>query len=309
MSYHKILLAVPFQNINENTLQLAVEIAHQNDAQLTLFGVAEDIEKEYEDWLTTKRSDELLESMRSKYEGILKGHVARLKSTYDKVDCAVVSGIAFVEIVKKAAADHSDLLILDAVSTAHPHQRFMGSTTKHVLRKCPCAVLAVREKGKPSTVVAAVDVFAPTPEGLKLNGAIVRSAVEMAQNNGAKLHVVYAMQPVAEPMLSAWGVGSDYTMDLLESELNAKGYKLLNELIEKTVPQTLSCEASVIEGHPRDAIPAYVDQHNMDMIVLGTLCRTGIKGFLMGNTAESILADVKCSILALKPEGFQSTVA
>jgi hypothetical protein len=41
---------------------------------------------------------------------------------------------------------------------------------------------------------------------------------------------------------------------------------------------------------------------------MGTVCRTGAAGFLIGNTAETILADVTCSILALKPEGFISPI-
>jgi nucleotide-binding universal stress UspA family protein len=36
--------------------------------------------------------------------------------------------------------------------------------------------------------------------------------------------------------------------------------------------------------------------------------RTGIPGFLIGNTAEQVLSEVTCSVLALKPRGFVSPV-
>jgi len=39
---------------------------------------------------------------------------------------------------------------------------------------------------------------------------------------------------------------------------------------------------------------------------MGTVCRTGIAGFLIGNTAENVLNDVDCSVLTVKPEGFAS---
>ena len=61
-------------------------------------------------------------------------------------------------------------------------------------------------------------------------------------------------------------------------------------------------------GNPRDVLPLYVEENQIDLISMGTVCRTGIKGFLIGNTAESILAEVQCSVLALKPDGFVSTV-
>ena len=46
----------------------------------------------------------------------------------------------------------------------------------------------------------------------------------------------------------------------------------------------------------------------IDLIVMGTVGRTGISGFLIGNTAEKILNTVDCSVLTLKPEGFKSPV-
>jgi universal stress protein E len=42
----------------------------------------------------------------------------------------------------------------------------------------------------------------------------------------------------------------------------------------------------------------------VDLLVMGTVARTGISGFHFGNTAETILEQVKCSTLALKPANF-----
>jgi universal stress protein E len=39
-----------------------------------------------------------------------------------------------------------------------------------------------------------------------------------------------------------------------------------------------------------------------------TVGRTGIPGLLMGNTAETILQQVNCSVLAIKPPGFVTPV-
>ncbi len=43
-------------------------------------------------------------------------------------------------------------------------------------------------------------------------------------------------------------------------------------------------------------------------IVVGAVARTGIAGFFMGNTAESILTQLDCSVLIVKPSGFFSPV-
>lgn len=46
----------------------------------------------------------------------------------------------------------------------------------------------------------------------------------------------------------------------------------------------------------------------VDCIVVGTVARTGIAGFIMGNNAETILERIDCSLLAIKPPGFVTPV-
>ena len=45
-----------------------------------------------------------------------------------------------------------------------------------------------------------------------------------------------------------------------------------------------------------------------DLLVMGTISRTGIAGLVLGSTAERMLGLVDCSILAVKPRGFETTV-
>jgi len=47
---------------------------------------------------------------------------------------------------------------------------------------------------------------------------------------------------------------------------------------------------------------------DVDLMIMGTVARTGIPGFFIGNTAESILSQIDCSVLTIKPPGFVSPV-
>jgi len=51
-----------------------------------------------------------------------------------------------------------------------------------------------------------------------------------------------------------------------------------------------------------------VENKNIDILVMGTVARTGIPGFVIGNTAENIVQKLSCSLMALKPRGFVSPV-
>jgi hypothetical protein len=62
----------------------------------------------------------------------------------------------------------------------------------------------------------------------------------------------------------------------------------------------------VLKGDAEALIPALAKRKGIELIVMGTVCRTGIAGFIVGNTAENILQQVDCSVLTVKPEGFVS---
>lgn len=71
----------------------------------------------------------------------------------------------------------------------------------------------------------------------------------------------------------------------------------------------LKPQLHLIKGLARKEVPALARRLQVDCIVMGTVARTGIRGFIMGNTAETILEQIDCSVLAIKPPGFVTPVA
>lgn len=53
---------------------------------------------------------------------------------------------------------------------------------------------------------------------------------------------------------------------------------------------------------------AFARRSRVDLIVMGTVARTGIAGIPMGNTAEAVLDRVDCSYLTVKPERFECPI-
>jgi nucleotide-binding universal stress UspA family protein len=64
----------------------------------------------------------------------------------------------------------------------------------------------------------------------------------------------------------------------------------------------------MLKGHPEEVIPQFVVSEGIDLVVMGTVARTGIAGLLIGNTAERLLQRLITSVLAVKPDGFVSPV-
>jgi nucleotide-binding universal stress UspA family protein len=63
-----------------------------------------------------------------------------------------------------------------------------------------------------------------------------------------------------------------------------------------------------IKGDAANVIPQLAYEQHMELIVMGTVGRTGLPGLIIGNTAEEILSQADCSVLTVKPEGFKTPV-
>ena len=70
----------------------------------------------------------------------------------------------------------------------------------------------------------------------------------------------------------------------------------------------LEYKAHFLEGEASNLIFQAVKKEKINLIVMGTVSRSGIEGLLIGNTAEKVLQDVDCSVLTLKPDNFVSPV-
>ncbi len=84
--------------------------------------------------------------------------------------------------------------------------------------------------------------------------------------------------------------------------------RMLDDLLGKYDLSKLRHRVHLVKGPARALIPAVAGREQIDLLVMGTVCRTGVPGFLIGNTAESVLQQVDCSVLAVKPEGFVTPV-
>ena len=79
-------------------------------------------------------------------------------------------------------------------------------------------------------------------------------------------------------------------------------------LLERYSLNDIDHELLLPRGLPQQEIPEVVEHRDIDLIIMGTVNRTGIPGLLIGTAAETILAAVQCGVLAVKPEGFVTPV-
>ena len=223
-------------------------------------------------------------------------------------------GVPFLEIIRQVLRSKHDLVMITAEGRSVVREFFFGNTAMRLMRKCPCAVWVVNPRGHNNytRILAAVDPRPDDEKAEKLNIKIMDLAISQANLNNSELHIVHA-----------WEVtGSDLeTLCSEEAKLGPKGTnaKILHRhesMHRKTLEQLLGLydltdvkhHVHLPQGSPATSITQIADKQQIDLIVMGTVVRTGIPGFLIGNTAESVLHQASCAVLAVKPEGFVTPV-
>ena len=64
----------------------------------------------------------------------------------------------------------------------------------------------------------------------------------------------------------------------------------------------------LVEGNIAEIMEHIRERLRIDVLVMGSVGRAGIPGFILGNTAEKILNQINCTVLAVKPDGFITPV-
>lgn len=226
----------------------------------------------------------------------------------------VVMGIPFVAVIHEVLREGHDLVMLAPDGRPRFIEKWFGSTAMHLLRKCPCPVWVVRpdDAGRSRRVLAAVDTTDLPWEDVKrsINPSILELAGSISRMDASDLHVVQVWSVPFEGYLEVRGGMDDQALRRLGEQTEQKYRRRLSRLSQE-VELGGAGELHVHLKRSEDAaaeIVKFVDEEQVDLLVMGTVCRTGVAGFFIGNTAEEVLSAVDCSVLTVKPAGFVSPV-
>jgi universal stress protein E len=322
-----------FQNIlfvkslgnDEAAMAHAVALAKHNQTGLTLVKATEQIPDVsgagFSKETVAKIKQAVLDSYRNELEELAEPHQDTIK-----YDMSVLEGIPFLVITQDVLRNDRDLVIKAVDSEKGLSSRLFGSVDMRLLRKCPCPIWLVHpeQPNRIKKIVAAVDFDEPGEkvENQNLNKQIMEMSLSLAHREGAELHMVHAWcanldENVNAPLGFLHGLSKPPEFDV---ERGIKEYgitrerrlaKLMDEAkawVGEDVFDAIKPKTHAIQGRARQVVPEQTLKLDADLLVMGTVGRTGIPGFFMGNTAESILNRIDCSVLALKPEGFVSPV-
>lgn len=115
----------------------------------------------------------------------------------------------------------------------------------------------------------------------------LRFAVPLAQKFAAKIHLVHVLPSPRKAELD----------DL--PRLKYSAIKRLGDMSAQ-MPPRLRAGNAVLVGRPAEEILALVARNNIDLIVLTTKGRTGLRRVLVGSTAEHIMRHAQCPVMSVR---------
>lgn len=305
-SYKNILVVADVNNVEQSALARAFQIVRDlpNPALITFFLSIYDFSYDMTSMLSSEERDAMRRGVIQQREGWMKevaqpylkdGVEFNVKVVWHHRPYEAIIGEVFSgshDIVLKATRQH------DALESV-----FFTPTDWHLLRKCPCPVLLVKNHDWPvnGNIIASVHVGSENTTHIALNESMVEQGLKFSKQLNAELFLVnsYPVTP------------ANITVELPEFDPTSytdavRGFHLT---AMKALRQKYGIDEEhtrVNEGLPEDVIPKAAKELDVGLVILGTTGRTGLSAVFIGNTAENVIDKINCDVLALKPEGFIS---
>jgi nucleotide-binding universal stress UspA family protein len=289
-----VIAAIDFAPSCQNALREAVRIAALHDAQVIAIHVMnESLVTELKKALSASQA-----AVRAEWEGRLRKFVTE-SDPNDGVQVEVRIGHPFVELAEASQVHQADLLVMGSKSAANARHR-VGVIAAKCVRKAPVDVLLVSEtaRGPFKHLVTCVDFSDNSAKA-------VRVALQMAQEDGAALDCLHVYQSTLAMSLDYGGLAAPLPVGADAETLETWRLEL-EEFVKPIIVETgtsVPVTCRVVERvNIREAIVDHVTERQADLVVLGTRGKTGIREMLIGTTAEKVVTDAPCSILAVKPD-------
>lgn len=308
MKRFKNILYIVDQDItNENVIaKKVITLARLNSASVTVVSILEDGLFEQFNRSVLQNGKELTNMLTEQLSSDIHRFISDDNWSGIKVSGKVLQGKGFISIIQKVLRDKHDLIIKRGSSI-----RGIDQLSMRLIRKCPCPIWIV--KGKESReltrILGAVDVATDNQETKLLNKKIVELSYSLAQREGGEAHYLHAWHMQAESMLRGPRFKfSDSKIEQMKKQLEKESRENLSSLLESLHIERRPSNMHVLEGKTDTVIEKVLESLQIDVLVVGTIGRSGIPGLLIGNTVEKLLTRVPCSVLAVKPDGYESPV-
>jgi nucleotide-binding universal stress UspA family protein len=291
MSFKKILCPTDFSPGSQQALNVAARLAKEADAELVIVhscfipASMYALDRPFPADLVNKLTDDAQRGLDLAVADVTMAGVKH-------VSAKLVSGVPWTEIVGQLEKHGFDLCVIGTHGRTGLARVLLGSVAEKVVRHAPCAVLAVRPDAEVKPFAHAL-----VPTDFSETAANAIDVAKTVVPPGGAITLVHVTElPIA------------YSGDTSMAELAITLDKDAVDVLEQTAARLRSStdlRASTCSriGYPGAEILAMIDEdRSIDLVVMGSRGRTGIKRALLGSIAEKVVRHARCPVLVARKQ-------
>jgi nucleotide-binding universal stress UspA family protein len=292
---HKILFPTDFSDASSAALGHALMLADRFNAALTMLHAASSREAEKNIQFPQLEPDtDEIEAFFEEQLAQMIGAAPSHKLHIDRVVCR--SNDPTGEIGSYADLNGIDLIIMGTHGRTGLSHWLMGSVAEHVVRTANCPVMTVRACKESAEVAPYLDILVPIDFSPYAQKAL-RYARTLAHLFDANLHLLHVLDLPIHP--THYGLGNDVLVRL-NPEVQRRSYEEMELLMAKMSPLKVAYQTHVREGRAYSEIVRFVQEQEIDLIVMGTHGLSGLEHFLLGGTTDKVVRHAPCPVLTVK---------
>ena len=131
----------------------------------------------------------------------------------------------------------------------------------------------------------------------------IEKGMELARLSGGTVYAVYVMSTA---YLTTMDSGAYSFVDInpywerIREALKNQGQQAVNYIKKLGEAKGIKVESILLEGYPSDELIRYAEENKMDIVIMGTLGKSGIDRFILGSVTENILRHSKVPVMVVK---------
>lgn len=266
-SFEKLLLAVDMSEFSEGAISEAISLARKCSSKLYVIAVLEtNIEFETMGYQAFQRKEK---------EAVRYLESVKERASKEGLSCEVVlrKGEKLYQfIIDEAVEKKVDIIVIGRRKGLA--KLLMGDFTAKVIGNAPCNVLVV-----PKAARIEYGKILVATDGSEHSDAAVAEAIGIAKRCGSRILALSVMRD-----------------EIGKAEAAAN----VNKVIELVKKEGVENEAIMSFGRPSDVIVETAGDKGVDLIIMGTYGKTGIRKMLMGSATEKVIGNVGCAVLVVR---------
>jgi nucleotide-binding universal stress UspA family protein len=224
----------------------------------------------------------------------LEARLRHLLAEVELASCLVREGRPAETILAEAATSRADLIVIGADGLDHGRRPHLGSTVRRVIEHATCPVLVVHAADhvrgrRPQRILVATDFS----EGAR--GALRRAArlLGISSHDTVVLAHAYNLSPTVDLAVAP------FTRPEIDGLVRQEAARQLDQDVAAFRQAGMQPRAELLDGFPVEAVVARAQSLDADLVVTGTLGRSGLAHLLLGSTAERVVERAPCPVLVV----------